>query len=153
VGGGQSLLLLVGLRKHLVVLLGPDLEAVSVLLRQGLEGEFFLVVLEESAQLKVILGVQVGLDSHVVLNQFEEFLLEFVDFLSHEEGVDEGEVGVREVAVVPHLLGHEKRAKDKRAPVGGLKRHLCESNQSVYVDETNDAAFGTIKRLQLVQGT
>lgn len=64
-----------------------------------------------------------------------------VDFVCHKEWVDECEVRVGEVAVVPHLLGHQQGAEHKRAPVGGLQGQVCESNQAVDVDKANYAAL------------
>jgi hypothetical protein len=80
------------------------------------------------------------------LNELEEFLLELIDLLGHEEGIDECEVSIREVAVIPHLLSYQKRAEDEGTPVRGLQGHLCEGDQSVDVDQADDAALWTINR-------
>jgi len=111
-----------------LVVLGSKFEVVSILLVERLHGELLLVVLEQSSQLKVVLGVQVGLNRHVVLNQLQELLLKLIDFLSHKEGVDEREISVGKVPIVPYLLGNEQRAQEERSPVGGLQRHFGKCN-------------------------
>ncbi len=80
------------------------------------------------------------------MNELEEFLLKLIDLLCDEEGIDESEVSIREVAVIPHLLCYQKRAEDEGTPVSGLQWHLCEGDQSVDVDQADDAALRTISR-------
>jgi len=106
----------------------------------------FLVLLKEGAQLEIVLCVQARLHRDVVLDQFEELFFETIQLVGHEERVDEGEVGVAEIAIIPNFLGYEERAEDEGPPVGGLKRNFCERDQSIDVDQTNYAAFGPAKR-------
>lgn len=80
--------------KDVLILPGSCLEELGISLSDLLEREVLLVVLEETSQFEVVLCVQVALHSHVVLDQLKELLLEFVDFFSDEEGIDECEVGI-----------------------------------------------------------
>ena len=80
------------------------------------------------------------------MNELEELLLELVDLLGHEERVDEGEVRIGQVAVIPDFLSNQKGAKDKWPPIGRLQRHLCEGYKSVYVHQTNNAALRAKKK-------
>lgn len=73
---------------------------------EGGEWEFRLI-LEERAEFEVILCVQSTLNGDVVLEEFEELLLECVDFFCDEERIDEREVCVREVLIVPDFLCNE----------------------------------------------
>ena len=86
------------------VCLRVDLQLLSITLIQRRKWELTLIVLEQGAKLEVVLGVQVGLHGDIVLNELKEFLLKLVDFIGHEEGIDEREVTVREVSIVPDLL-------------------------------------------------
>lgn len=121
---------------------GLDLEALGLVLVERLEGELALVVAEQRPQLEVVLRVQVRLHGYIILNQLQELLLQLVQVFRREEGVDESEVGVREVKVVPDFLGYEDGDHDDGAPVGGLQGDVCEGDQAVDVDEADDAAFG-----------
>ena len=58
------------------------------------QGEFLLVILEKSSQFEVVLRIKVGFYCHIVLNEFEELFLEFVNFGCDEEGVNECEICV-----------------------------------------------------------
>jgi hypothetical protein len=78
------------------------------------------------------------------LDELEELLLELINFLGHEEGVDECEIRIRQVAVIPDLLCHQEGAQDQWAPVRWLQGHLGERDQPVDIDEADDAALGTI---------
>ena len=104
--------------------------------------EFLLVVLEKRPQFEVVLRIQVGLHGHIVLDQFKELLLELVDFGCDEEGVNECEVCVREITIVPYFLRDEEGAEDEWPPVGRLQRNLSEGNQAIYVHQADNAAFG-----------
>ena len=85
------------------------------------------------------------------MNELEELLLELVDLLGHEERVDEGEVRIGQVAVIPDFLSHQKGAKDKGTPIGRLQRHLCEGYKSVYIHQTNNAALRAKKSQKTTQ--
>ena len=78
------------------------------------------------------------------MDELEELLLELINFLGHEEWVDEREICIRQVAVIPDLLCHEEGAQDQWAPVRRLQGHLSEGDQPVDIDEADDAALGTI---------
>jgi len=132
---GSSFLLL------LLDVLGPTLELLGTGGIEGNEGELILV-LEEGSKFEIVLRVEGTLHGHVVLEQLQELLLQLVDLVRHEERIDEREIRITQVLVVPHLLGHEQRTKDERSPVSGIKWHPGKGNQSVDVDETDDAALG-----------
>lgn len=73
-------------------------------------------------------------------------MLQFVDFFSNEERIDECEICVGQIPVVPHLLCNQERAQNKWSPVSGLQGHFSKSNESVDIDEADDAALRTIRR-------
>lgn len=127
----------------LFIVLGSKLQSLCIFLIQRLHWEFLLIILEKSPKLEVILGVQVRFYCHIILDQLQELLLQLVDFFSDEKWVDKREIGVGEVAVIPYLLGYEQRTQKKWSPVGGLQRHLCESDQPVDIYEAYDAALWT----------
>ena len=127
--------------ENILVLAGPELQAICLFFVDRFQWEFLLVVLEESTELEVVLGIEVRFHCHVVLNELQEFLLKFVDLLGYEERIDKGEICVGQVAIIPDLLGYQKGAKDKWTPVGWLQGHLSEGNESVYVNQTYNAAL------------
>ena len=88
--------------------------------------KFFLIVFKESSKLEVVFSVEVWLYCHVILNEFEELLLELIDLFSYEEWVDEREICVGKIAIVPYFLSDKKRAQEQWPPVGWLQRHFCE---------------------------
>ena len=92
--------------KDILVFTGAEFEAVCLLFVDRLQGEFLFVVLEESTKLEIVLGVEVRFHCNIVLHELEEFLLKLVDFLGNEEGIDESEVRIGEVAVIPNFLCH-----------------------------------------------
>ena len=134
--------------EDVLVFAGAEFKAISLLFVDGLQREFLLVVLEECTELEVVLRVEVRFHCYVVLHEFKELLLKLVDLLGHEEGVDEGEVRIGQVAVIPNLLSYQKGAKDERAPVSWLQRHLREGYQSIDVDQADDAAFWAEKEVR-----
>ena len=121
----------------------PELEILGILLIERLHRELFLVVLEQRPEFKVVFRVQIRLDSHVVLNKLKELLLELIDLLSHEEGINEREIGISQIPVIPDFLRNEQAAQKHRAPVGWLQRHLGKGNQPINIDQTDDAALRT----------
>lgn len=70
-------------------------------------------------------------------------MFKFVDFVCDKEGINECEVRVGQVPVIPHFLSNKEGAQYERPPVGRLQGHLCECNKSVYIDQANNAAFRT----------
>ena len=125
------------------VVLRSNFKIVGILFVQWLHWEFLFVVLEKGSEFEVVLGVEIGFDSHIVLNQLQELLLQLVDLLCDEKWVNEGEISVGEVSIVPDFLGDQKRAKKHWPPICWLQRHLSESNKSIYIDQADDAAFWT----------
>ena len=117
-------------------------QLLALSLVQRHHGVLAQVVLVQSTQLKVILCIQVRSDRDIVLDQFQEFFLQFVDLRGHKERIDEGKVGIGQVPVVPHLLSDQQGAQRQWPPVGWLKGNLREGDQPVYVDEADDAALG-----------
>jgi hypothetical protein len=78
------------------------------------------------------------------LDELEELLFELINFLGHEEWVDEREIRIRQVAVIPDLLCNQEGAQDQGAPVRWLQGHLSKRDQPVDIDEADNAALGTI---------
>lgn len=70
-------------------------------------------------------------------------MLKLVDFFCNKEGINEGEISIGQISVIPHFLGHKERAQHEGSPIGGLKGHLSKCNQSVNVDQAYNAAFRT----------
>ena len=85
-------------------MLGPSFDFCHFQVIDFLQGELLLVFLEQSPQLKVVLGVQAALHSHSVLNQLQELLLQLVDLLSSEKGIDICEISIAQISVIPHFL-------------------------------------------------
>jgi len=68
-GGSQSSLGLLALAlENVLVLTGPELQAICLFFVDRFQREFLLVVLEESTELEVVLGIEVRFYCHVVLN-------------------------------------------------------------------------------------
>ena len=93
--------------KLLLVVFGSEFERLGILLIQWFHRELLLIIFEKSPKFKIILGVQVRFYCDIILNELQELLLELVNFFGNEEWVDEREIGVGEVAVIPHFLGYE----------------------------------------------
>ena len=111
---------------------------------QWLQRKLFLRILEERSQLEIVLGIERGLHSNVVLNQIQELLLKLVDLSCSEERIDVGKVIVGQIPIVPNFLGNKQRREDERSPVSWVQGKRGEGNQSVDIDETDDAAFRTV---------
>ncbi len=77
-----------------------------------------------------------------LLEQLKKLKLEHVDLIEHEKWIDECKIRIRQIAIIPDLLSHEKRAENNRSPVSLIERDACVSNEPVNVDQTNDNALG-----------
>lgn len=79
------------------------LETHGVELVEGLQGEVLGVQLGEGTQLKIVLGIQGGIQRHIVLQQGKELALELVKVGGREVIKDRKEVNVPNGLVLPHL--------------------------------------------------
>jgi len=83
-----------------------EFKLLALVRSDGLEGELPLIPFEEGAQFKLLLGLENPFDHYVVLNYLQELRLHLGNLLSSEERLDEGEICIGELAIVPDLLSH-----------------------------------------------
>ena len=78
--------------------------------------EVAYIGLVETSELEVVSGINVSLDGDGVLKKLQELRLKLVNLIIGEEWVDEREVSVREILVIPNLKNQQINPKNPKNP-------------------------------------
>ena len=93
-----------------LIILATNLKSLCILLIKRLHWELLLIVFKEGTELEVIFGIQIRLDGHIVLNKLQKLLLKLIDLLCDKEWINEGEISIRQISIVPDFLGDQEGA-------------------------------------------
>ena len=88
----------------------PELKVVGIFLIEWLHWELLLIVFEQCSQFEIVLGIKVGFHCHIILNKFKEFLLELIYFFSDKEWIDESEICIGKISIIPNFLCYKQWA-------------------------------------------